>query len=70
MYDVDSSPPVVEETATPSQYSSFVLRCWTSSGGQTRVRLLDVQSGASYPAADLVELPDLLRRLIKQARHE
>ena len=47
----------------PPHLASFVLRCWKDSSSQVRARLVDIQSGISYPLADLDELPDLVRRL-------
>jgi hypothetical protein len=32
--------------------------------GQIRARLIDVHSGATWPVADLVDLPALVRRLM------
>jgi hypothetical protein len=55
-----------DKDADPPHYASFVLRCWTS-GGQVRARLIDVLSGASYPVADLQELPSLVERLVAKS---
>lgn len=48
-------------------YASFILRCWTSPGGQIRARLIDVQSGVSRPVADLADLPEQVRSLMARS---
>jgi hypothetical protein len=50
--------------AEAAHHASFVLRCWTDAAGGVRVRLIEVHSGVSYPLARLVDLPDLVRRLL------
>ena len=50
-----------------SQYSSFLLRCQQTSGGEIRVRLTDIQTGQVITAVSLDEVPDLIRSLNLQA---
>jgi hypothetical protein len=52
-----------EEMGSPL-YASFILRCWIDQSGQTRARLVDVQSGVSHMLNDLDAAPDLVRHLI------
>jgi hypothetical protein len=52
-----------EEAGSPL-YASFILRCWIDQSGQTRARLVDVQSGVSHMLNDLDAAPDLVRHLI------
>jgi hypothetical protein len=53
-----------DETTDTVYYASFILRCWTSPGGQIRVRLIDVQSSISRPVADLADLAEQVRCLM------
>jgi hypothetical protein len=55
--------PTEGEGTVGPRYASFILRCWTSDGGELRARLIDVRSGISRPLADLSELPGLIRQL-------
>ncbi|MGD1994708.1 MAG: hypothetical protein PVI59_16065 [Anaerolineae bacterium] len=52
-----------EELGSPL-YASFILRCWIDQSGQTRARLVDVQSGVSHMLNDLDAVSDLVRRLL------
>ncbi len=52
-----------EEVDSPL-YASFILRCWTDQCGQTRARLVDVQSGVSHVLNDLDAVPDLVRNFL------
>jgi hypothetical protein len=52
-----------EEAGSPL-YASFILRCWIDESGQTRARLVDVQSGVSHMLNDLDAVSDLVRRLL------
>ncbi len=54
-----------EEVGSPL-YASFILRCWIDQSGQTRARLVNVQSGVSHVLNDLDVVPDLVRRLIAE----
>ena len=51
----------------PFRYISFILRCWTDGQGQLRARLIEAESGVSYPVADLEDLPALVRQLMARA---
>ncbi|MBN2003461.1 MAG: hypothetical protein JXA21_08910 [Anaerolineae bacterium] len=55
------------ETPEPAvtRYASFIVRCWQDSEMHLRARLVDVNSGASYPIANLSDLPAVLRRLLR-----
>lgn len=48
----------------PIHYVSFIVRCWQDSEAHLRARLVDVNSGVSYPVANLNGLPAVLRRLL------
>ena len=46
-----------------SEYSkqhTFILRCWTNIDGQTRLRLIDVQSGQGYYLDKVDQLSELI----------
>ena len=50
-----------------SQYSSFLLRCQQTPGGEIRVRLTNIQTGQILSAVSLDDVPDLIRSLNSQA---
>ena len=54
-----------EETAPPAgpRYASFILRCWQDSAS-LRARLVDVNSGVSYPIPNLRELLVMLGQIL------
>jgi len=62
--DAITDRPVEPEKSTSPHHASYILRCWTGDVGQIRARLIDVHSGATWPVADLVDLPALVRRLM------
>ena len=64
MIDAISDRPADAETPASPHHASYILRCWTGDVGQIRARLIDVHSGATWPVADLVDLPALVRRLM------
>lgn len=47
-------------------HTSFILRCWQDNGDSLRARLVDVNSGISYPVPDLDKLPELVWHLLQQ----
>jgi hypothetical protein len=65
--DAITDRPVEPEKSTSPHHASYILRCWTGDVGQIRARLIDVHSGATWPVADLVDLPALVRRLMVPA---
>ena len=67
MIDAISDRPADAETPASPHHASYILRCWTGDVGQIRARLIDVHSGATWPVADLVDLPALVRRLMVPA---
>ena len=48
----------------PIYRTSFILRCWIGADEQVRILLINAQTGATYPIADLAELPAMLNSLI------
>jgi hypothetical protein len=64
MTDATAEEPTHLEPSTPSHHASYILRCWTGDLGQIRARLIDVHSGVTWPVADLVDLPALVKRLM------
>ena len=67
MTDAIADEPANLEPPTSPHHASYILRCWTGDLGQIRARLIDVHSGTTWPVADLVDLPALVRRLMAQA---
>ena len=63
----NSPPPSPHDNEPgPTQYVSFILRCWQDGEARVRARLVDVNSGLSYPVSNLNQLPHLLWRLLHQ----
>ncbi|HNT78021.1 MAG TPA: hypothetical protein PKH77_23655 [Anaerolineae bacterium] len=52
--------------AASTRYASFIVRCWQDGEARLRARLVDVNTGVSYPVANLSDLPALLSRLLRQ----
>ena len=61
------SPSSRNEEPEPTCYASFILRCWLGDREQMRARLVDVNSGVSYPVSHLNQLPRLLGQLLRRA---
>lgn len=57
-------PPAENPGPGVPHYASFTLRCWQDSEAHLRARLVDVNSGISYPVTHLNELPDMLWQLL------
>jgi hypothetical protein len=62
---IDTAPARPE--SGPPAYTSLILRCWRGEKGKLRIRLVNVQSGASHLVSDLDELPDLISHLVLPA---
>lgn len=58
--------PGSEDLRVP-HYASFILRCQMDTKGKIHARLIDVNSGVSYPVADLAALPEQVRRLVTRS---
>ena len=70
MKDDWPTEPVEIAEPPPPHYASFILRCWTGGGGQMRVRLIDVRSGADCSLDDITELPAVVRRMARDTSAE
>jgi hypothetical protein len=46
--------PDKPERVMTQQYSSFLIRCWSLDGGQHRIRIEHIQSGASTQVSTLI----------------
>ena len=53
-----------------SKQQTFILRCWTNIEGQTRLRLIDVQSGKGYYLEKIDQLNNLVSSLVKCEHNE
>jgi len=53
-----------------SKQQTFILRCWTTLEGQTRLRLIDVQSGQGYYLEQIDQLNQLVSSLTKSEQNE
>ena len=47
-------------------HRSFILRCWVSPEGETRIRLINTQTNQQYVLSSLEELAILLERLTEE----
>ena len=63
---VDPNRPPSSHNEEPTHYASFILRCWLGGGERLRARLVDVNSGVSYPVSNLDQLPHLLGQLLRR----
>jgi hypothetical protein len=53
-----------------SKQRTFILRCWTTAEGQTRLRLIDVQSGQGYYLDKIDQLNELVSSLTESEKNE
>lgn len=58
--------PGSEDLRAP-HYASFILRCRVDTKGKIYARLIDVNSGMSYPVAELAALPEQVRHLVARS---
>jgi hypothetical protein len=65
--DLDKEIPSFERH--PNQHS-FILRCWSDSRGELRLRLIDVQTGQGYYIEEFDQLIKLVSNLTRSEQKE
>ena len=59
-------PDSLHADENPTNYLSFILRCWQDSVGVLRARIIDVRTGCQYSLNSVADLPELVEDIFSK----